>query len=238
MKTHILTWLIAAWLLPFLGQSAVAEMLTIPFEYEFSGAVAPEGNRPWVTATFDDESTIGSVKLEFDLSNLVDDEFIGRALFNLDPALDPTSLTFGSPTKNGSFADPVIRTEIDTFRTAGQWFDLEFDFAESNSDNTEDRFGAGESMVIEIAAPGLEAGSFDFSSNSDYGPGPLTGAIRVKGIGELGEFSGWISDHELFPVPEVPEPSATAYLLSLTALALLATAWRRRRRIRALASAQ
>ncbi len=229
MKNGFPTLFVAVFLLlPFLGQPAAAEMLTVPFEYEVSNGFAPEGNKPWAKATFDDEGTIGSVILDIDLSNLVGDEFIGRALFNLDPALDPTSLTFGPPTKIGSFADPVIVVGIDTLRAAGgQWFDLKFDFGESNSNDTEGRFGAGESMVIQITAPGLEAASFDFSSNSDDGPGPLTGAIHVQNIGAEKQ-SGWVADYELFPIlGTVPEPGILVHLLSVAGLGLFTFGWRR-----------
>ena len=227
MKNGLLTSLIAAFLLlPFLGQSAAAEMLTIPFKYEFSNAVLPEGDRPWVIATFDDEGTVGSVKLELDLSNLVKNEFVGEALFNLDPALDPASLTFGSPTKIGSFADPVIGTGTDAFRAPdGQWFDLKFDFSQSKSKDTGGRFAVGDSMVIEIAAPGLVAGSFDFSSNTEYGPGPLGGAIHVQGTGEKEE-SGWVADRPLLSMPTVPEPAMIVHLLSVAGLGLIAFGWR------------
>ncbi len=227
MKNGFLTWFVAAFLLlPLLGQSAVAEMLTIPFRYEFSDAFSPEGDRPWVTATFDDEDTVGSVKLELDLSNLVEGEYIGKALFNLDPALDPTSLVFGPPAKIGSFADPVISTGIDAFRAPdGQWFDLKLDFTESNSKKTGGRFGAGDSMIIEITAPDLKARSFDFSSNTEYGPGPLAGAIHVKSIGAKEE-SGWVADRSLLPMPSVPEPAMIVHLLSVAGLGLIAFGWR------------
>ena len=228
MKNGFLTWFVAAFLLlPLLGQSAVAEMLTIPFRYEFSDAFSPEGDRPWVTATFDDEDTVGSVKLELDLSNLVEGEYIGKALFNLDPALDPTSLVFGPPAKIGSFADPVIGVGIDTFRAAGQWFDLQFEFTSSNANDNdpEGRFGVEDSMIIEITAPDLKARSFDFSSNTEYGPGPLAGAIHVKSIGAKEE-SGWVADRSLLPMPSVPEPAMIVHLLSVAGLGLIAFGWR------------
>lgn len=251
MKTRILVGLtVAVLILSAFGHLAFAETLTIPFTHEFSGLIDPDdiedghegelpdgyppnGEKPWLTATFDDGGTPGSVTMEIDLNNLIAPEFIGAAMFNLDPALDPTSLSFGQPTKTGSFLDPTINTGINAFAAAGAFgFDIQFDFHLTGSELAEDRFGAGESLIIEITGDSLTAGSFDFLNESgapSKSVGPFIAAAHVQGIGELDELSGWVT---------VPEPSATGYLLSLTGLALFATAWRRRRRIAALASAR
>ncbi len=209
------------------GQSATADMLTLPFTYEFSKATSPSGELPWATATFDDRDTVGSVTLQLELGNLVEDEFVGLALFNLDPALDPASLVFGSPMKIGDFTDPAIGVGVNAFRGAGdQLFDLQFDFAQSNSKNYEGRFSAGESMLLEITGPGLVAGSFDFPSGSDNGLGPVTAAIHVQSIGPEGD-SGWVTDTDSASRIGVPEPTTLLNLLSIAGLGMIALACRR-----------
>ncbi len=221
MKARILVCSTTAVLmLSAFGQLALAEMLPVPFVYEFSGAYPPHGETPWLTATFTDSGP-ESVTMELDLDNLVDMEYLGMVLFNLDPALDPTNLSFGEPIKNGSFLDPVISTGVDVFNGDGaHGFDIKFDFALSNPQQSTSRFGPGESMAIEISGDSLTAGSFDFL-NGGQGPKHYIAAAHVQGIGDLGESSGWVT---------VPEPSAMGYLLSLTALGWFVAGWRKYRR--------
>ncbi len=105
-------------LLTGIGQ-ANAETLTFQFGMEYSGATAPLGTAPWLIATFDDGGTPGTVELTFEATNLTGVEFVGEWLLNLDPALDPTALSFTQQSTIGSFSDPMIHTGVDAFHAGG-----------------------------------------------------------------------------------------------------------------------
>ena len=96
-------------------------------------------------------------------------------LLNLDSALDPNALIFGTPSKTGTFDDPAFNTGVDAFHAAGDGdFEFQVDFSNSNGDST--KFGLGESLTVEISGIALlVAGSFNFLSSpvgSSHGPFP------------------------------------------------------------------
>src|SRR5579884_914015 len=63
---------------------------------------SPSGPSPWLTAEIKDV-TPGTVNLTITTSGLQGSEFISDFYLNLDPNINPSSLTFGTPTKTGSF---------------------------------------------------------------------------------------------------------------------------------------
>jgi hypothetical protein len=190
-------------------------VITFALSYEFSGATPPEGLAPWLTATFDDHDTPGSVDLTLATTNLTDNEFVFEWLFNLDPQLDVSALVFSAPAATGEFADPTLNLAVDAFQGDGDgFFDIQVDFDHSGGAPT--RFGVGDAAEYSITGIStLTAGSFDFLSAPGGGAGPFPTAAHVGGIGPDDGDSGWIS---------VPEP-ATLDVLALGGLALL----RRRR---------
>ncbi|HMQ16165.1 MAG TPA: hypothetical protein PKC49_09345, partial [Phycisphaerae bacterium] len=141
-----------------------AAIIKFELSIEFSGATPPAGAAPWLTATFDDGGTPGSVDLTLETTNLVSNEFVFSWLFNLDPVLDPTSLSFSAPSKTGAFTDPVINTGVDAFMADGDGkFDIEVVF--NSAGGPANRFGAGDSVKYTITGiAGLTAASFDFLS--------------------------------------------------------------------------
>ncbi|HUU82384.1 MAG TPA: PEP-CTERM sorting domain-containing protein [Phycisphaerae bacterium] len=186
-------------------------MVTFPASYEFSGACPPEGPTPWLTATFDDEGTPGSVDLLLDTTNLIDNEFVFEWLFNLDPDLNLSALVFSAPIKTGTFTDPTINTGVDTYMANGDgFFDIQIDF--DSTDGSAKRFGVGDAVQYTITGiPTLTANSFNFLSAMDGGSGEFPTAAHVGGIGSTDDQSGWVS---------VPEPAALP-ILAVGALALL-----------------
>ncbi|MDY7011056.1 MAG: PEP-CTERM sorting domain-containing protein [Planctomycetota bacterium] len=207
-------------LLMVFSYGAQGAVVSFDLSVEFSGATPPAGAEPWLNATFDDEGSAGSVTLTLTTTptpttGLTGTESVSEWMFNLDPSLNPTELIFSSPTKTGSFDNPVINTGVDAFKANGAgYFDIEFAFIIGGGPST--RFGAGD--VIEYAITGIDsltAESFNFlCTSAEHGPFPTS--AHVQSIGDE-EDSGWVT---------VPEP-ATLSLLVLGGLGILK---RRRRR--------
>src|SRR5262245_44828685 len=150
-------------------------------------------------------------------SNLVAREIVGLWLFNFDPALDPTQLTFAVVGTPGSVPNS-IDTGIDAFMAAGGGrYDIRFDFPPPPGHDS-DAFGAGETVVYDITYKGpnaslFGASSFDFLSDPAGGNGTYASAAHIMRIGAGGDGSGWIGGSTL------PEPS-TALLLGAGLVAL------------------
>ena len=195
-----------------LAVSPSAQATAIPYIYtfdeflEFSGAVPPEGDLPWLIATFDDHGTTGSVDVTLEATNLTDAEFTFEWVLNLNPALDPTLLVFSEEpkTKIGEFTDPTISTGIDTFQADGDgFFDIQFMF--SSADGGDKRFGAGEAVEYTIEGPDLTAYSFAFLSEQGGGQGSYLMGAHIGGIGPTDDGSGWVG--------AVPEPATFSLVL-------------------------
>jgi hypothetical protein len=181
---------------------------------EYSGGDSPAGPTPWITATFDDGGTPGSVELLLETTNLVDLELVFVWMFNLDPVLDPADLVFAGPVKTGQFNTPLVHLGTNAFQADGDgMFDINIEF--NNSDQAARRFGVGDAALYTITGiPTLTASSFDFLSWEDGGQGEYPSAAHIGGIGPS-DGSGWVT---------VPEPAALAAFV----LAGLALAHRRR----------
>jgi hypothetical protein len=176
------------------GVSASASMITFDLEIEYSGGDPPEGFAPWLTATFDDGGTAGSVQLTMDASGLTGTEFVGVWLFNIDPEslLGSLSFVFDGTNSTGPAAATPVGQSANAFNAGpAHDFDIKFDFPESNS---VDRFGAGEQVIYDILGTGITANSF--SAENQSGKGPFPSAAHVQGIGDDGEGSGWIAVSE------------------------------------------
>jgi hypothetical protein len=90
------------------------------------------------------------------------------------------------------------------FKAGGDgYFDINMTFDNAPPAN---RFGAGDVMVYDIFLAGITASSFDYVSIN--GPAGKTGfhaAAQIGGIGNNGQFSGWIADSD--KVAPIPEPT-------------------------------
>ena len=191
-----------------------ASVFTLQAEFEFSGATAPIGIPPWLTATFDDQDTPGSVIMTLIATNLTGGEFVSGWYFNLDPVLAPmdaTDLIFSTPVITGSFTTPSISTGIDAFKADGDGkYDILLNFDTSGSIST--RFTSGDAISYTITGiSSLTADSFNTLSQPAGGHGPFPMAAHVQGIGPDGALSGWVT---------APEP-ATVSFLALGSLLLL-----------------
>jgi len=194
-----------------LASSTQAAVVTVDLNGEYSGGTAPFGSAPWLRAIFDDGGSSGSVDLTFSSLSLTGGEFVSQVSFNLNPALDPESLVFSSPTViNGVYGTPSIDVGSHGAAGSGNYdFKIDFDIAPPP-----DRFNALDSVRYTITGiPNLTATDFDFTSTGG-GNGAYTSAAHVQGVGPNSNLSGWVGN--------IPEPA------SLSLLALMPLLLRRR----------
>jgi hypothetical protein len=184
---------------------------------EYSGGQAPVGPAPWLNATFTDIGA-GTIQLKMEAVRLTGREFLTGWYFNLNPALDPASLSF---TLLSGLAASSIQTGIDQFKAGGDgWYDIRFRFPSSGRG---DKFGVGDSVVYDVTCPGsagFSALSFDFLSAPGGGHGPFSTAAHVQGIGPRGEGSGWVT---------VAMPEYGSLPLLAIGLGALGGLWKRQR---------
>jgi hypothetical protein len=196
MKT-ILTMGIVAVAIAMAGPQASA--LTFELKTEFSGAQAPAGPPPWLTATFTD-TALDTVHLTLSASGLTGSENVSEWDFNLTDSF-VGSLSFTNETKGGTFDSPTILQGLDAFQADGDGkYDISFVFTTGGVASSV--FGAGETLQYDITATGLMASDFNLLSAPAGGAGPFATAAHVQnttGAGSGG--SGWIA--------AIPEPSAT-----------------------------
>lgn len=177
-----------------LATNAGAGTITFDMNYEFSGAAPPQGTAPWITATFADTATPGTVRLTMSTANLIGTEFVSSWYFNLDPNLSPINLTI-APIDTSAVSSYAIFKSANDFKADGDGkYDIMFSFPTSESDN---RFTRGETVIFDFTIEGLTASSFDFISYPDGGHGPYKSAAHVQGIVSSQGDSGWVA-----PIPE------------------------------------
>ena len=188
------------------GTAALPAGVDFYLNTEYSGGTPPDGPGPWLHAQFTDVS--GGVDLTLTSLLTGSTEFVTEWAFNLDPALDPTHLSFafvsGSPSATATSAADFYAADGDGH------FDVLFTFATAPPSS---RFNDGDAVTYKITSPdAVTAGSFDFPSQPRGGHGPYTTAAHVQGTGG-GGFSGWVT---------VPEPTTLSLLLA-AGIALAAT---------------
>lgn len=207
---------------------SMAGTLVIELNHEYSGAASPTGNAPWARATFTDKGG-GVVGLVLECLLQDSKEFMAKAnggannrqgwVFNIDPSLDATDLSFTH--LSGTDASGIF-TDNEGYKAGpDKFYDIVFQFG------TGLHGGDVASYDLTIAGGGLLASSFDFVS--DDGPVGQTGyhsAAHVQGIRTPSSgtgTSGWVGGGvgaQMIPLP-------SAGVMSLAGVGLLAG--RRRR---------
>ncbi|MCK5508855.1 MAG: PEP-CTERM sorting domain-containing protein [Desulfobacterales bacterium] len=213
---------------------AQATTLTFDLDIEFSGADEPQGEQPpsWLTASFDDGNTPGTVTLTMTATNLMNAEHIKEWYFNFES--DYINVNLLSIIHDSGIAATTVYQSPDPNATKPEYkadgdglFDLYFDF--------QNTFGVDDTAVY-IISDNLDNGvitveSFNLASEpenpetSNPKPGYFS-AAHIGGIydplfkDEYGnevpnntEGSGWIGDGDGgWPHQSIPEP-ATMLLL-------------------------
>jgi hypothetical protein len=174
-----------------LAASSSAAMITFDLSVNISGGPTPTGTPPWLTATFQDGMNNGTqgVFLTLQTPGMQTGEKIQDWYFNLDPSLNPNSLTFLQTDKTGTFSDPGYTTGVNNQNApAAMGFDIKVGFSTSNAD----AFGAGDSVEIFISGiAGLDAYDFNFLSTSGYNSAahylavvPSDGSVTIGAVPE------------------------------------------------------
>lgn len=202
--------------------SLPTQAAAITFNYtESFGTEPPVGPSPYATSEIVD-SGVDTVTLTMQVSGFVGAADVTGMYFNLDPALDPTLLTFTRLGGTGpTAADTTILTGVDAYRADGDGFyDILFDFPPPPGGDLA-RFNSGESLIYEISMPGLSAASFNFFGAPGPGagnPGPFLSVARFQETGPLQDGSDWVG--------AVPVPAAV-WLFGSGLLGLVGLARRR-----------
>lgn len=143
------------------------------------GATRPAGPDPFMTGVFDDGGTPGSVVLTITVAATVDTADVTGIFFNLDPALDPTSLVFTRTGGTGPTAGDIdVTTGVnnqDDPPSSG--YDIGIDLPPPPGQQAA-RFNAGETLIFSITGiASLTADDFNFLNNDDS-PGPFVSTSR------------------------------------------------------------
>jgi MYXO-CTERM domain-containing protein len=198
------------------GREAGAATISLDFSSVFSGT-GPAAAAPWLTATFTDVAP-GTVRMQVTAGGLTGQETVDGLYFNLDPALNPTSLSLvrDAASTGPTAADTTIKLGTDGFKADGDGFyDINFVLPPPPGSQAA-RFTAGETLIYQITgSPSLSAASFAFLSTpgSGSGPGPQYAAAHVMQIGAANA-SGWIGATPT----AVPLPAAFGLLAAGAAL--------------------
>jgi hypothetical protein len=214
--------LFSSLLIPITGRSVD---YAIQLGTAFSGSAPAGAMTPWLSVWVQQASP-GVVQITFHNLNLVGSENVDGFYLNLNPALDPTRLSFAVAATSGGFDLPAVYQGANQFQADGDGkYDVKLAF--NTGGTAGNRFTAGEYLSYSVfGVPELTTADFGFLSAPGGGSGPFYAAAHVQRVGAE-SLSGWVGSLQLVsPIP-VPEPAAAALL----GLAALATSFWRRPRI-------
>ena len=171
------------------------------------------GPPPWLTATFDDGGTAGTVTETISIGGLTGSEKIRRLLFNLDPGLDPGQLRLTYIPTSTAAPAARIRTGTNRFGVAQSGrFDVIQKWRISQ------QLSAGQTLQYSISGiPGLTANSFAANSATNCWWDHCTGLSAYRAVGVVTHESGgpwsprsrtWIAALDETSPTAVPVPGA------------------------------
>jgi hypothetical protein len=204
LRPALLVSIVCTALLP----SAIAATQLLPLNFVFSGST-PGAASPWLSATFEDGPLPDSVRLTLDATNLTGTEFAASWYFNLNPSLDPASLTFSFVSNPTALGLNNIHTGVNAFKADGDGhYDILLDFPPPPGSFAQ-KFTAGETVILDIQrVGGLTVADFLFESVQSSGNGTYVSAAHVQGLSGGG--SAWIGTP---PTAAIPEPPLVAAVL-------------------------
>ena len=178
-------------------QIAQAAVVTYSFDNDFSDpldldSASPDGTAPWLTASFDDGGTVGSVTLTMTFGADNGANTVNSVYFNLDPLLTAGDLTYTYI----SGASASVNTSGNLSAATAGDFDIYFDFPPPPGGGGADFFEAGETVVYTITGAGIDANSFGFESENPDEVAKIA-AAQIQSTGN-GEQSAWIA---VVPIP-------------------------------------
>lgn len=191
-KTKTALMVLTAFLLAFVATPSFATILTMNLNYEFSGGADPTGPPPWLTATFDDQNTPGSVNLSLSSSGLSAAEFVDQWVFNFNPMKNLAALIISADPSNSVAATINTNPGANDFKADGAgFFDILFDFPQAPPG---DRFLSGITLNYTITGlADLVVSDFNYLSTPSA-KGVFHSAAHIQGIGPNAGLSGWIGD--------------------------------------------
>jgi hypothetical protein len=198
----------------------------------------PTSAPPFATMKFTDTAP-GVVQLLVSSSLESSTDFVSQIGFNLDPALDPTLVSFTKTGSTGTFTDPVTSSGVNNQALTGNspgiaGFDFRFDFF--NGANI--RFDGNDTLTYNLTCPAC-AGTLDAADFNFVNGGTFSGYFAAAKLG----FSGTPVDSNASRVGDniaadntisaVDEPAT----LAVIGAGLLAMGWARQSRRSRLRSA-
>jgi len=194
---------------------------SVGLDREFSGATAPEGATPWLTATITDVAT-DTVRITLDATHLTDAEFVSIWDFNVAGAAGATGLSLNNYS-DSDIASTTISFGSDAYKADGDgYFDLSFSWGNG-------QFTAGDSAWFEFTRSGLTADDFnDLSLGSGNSPDGLVTAAHVQAIGPSNSQSGWITGTPTTTTTTEEAPIPGALMLASAGLGIVGFVRRRR----------
>jgi hypothetical protein len=198
---------------------------------EVSGGTAPAGSPPWIQAVFSDSGSPNTVNLTLSAGNLSGNDFVTCWYFNVNPALNLSTMTLTASGSAGSFTGPSVQTGANAFKAGPDGkFDLLFQFASTGDNST--RFTSGDSLTFTITGiGGLTADDFNALSTCTGGSAAYASAAHIEST----DGDGWINptstiQQDAETAPRVPDGGATVVLLGASLVAI--EAFRRRMQFR------
>jgi hypothetical protein len=193
LKTGVVT---ACGLLSLQVNAAVVTM-----NYDISyGAVPAVGPTPWMTATFDDGGTTGSVTLSMTLAGTVGSAAVDQVYFNLDDStgFNVTNLSFlYDMASTGPALKGKVKTKSNKIKAGGgDLYDIQMIFPnKNNAKKNEKRWEVNQTVIYNITSTDLiTADSFNVvAALKNGGPGTYYSAAHVLSTGPLGNDSDWIA---------------------------------------------